>query len=296
MEQKTLTDLRNHFYDTMPRSGEMKAWDMITWASQMFKEFDEYIDASQPPVNGEEGQKFYDYLSKYGGKIVCTSVLTPFFIDQARASGRLFVQTDGIGYVWEPDINDFPATEEEVEEFEKWYPLPVPDAELIDPEKILARIKKPQPSPATLEDAAREYATNHSNAPDQETPDWIIADFKAGAKWAMSQSSPAKAEQEGLLQASGTGKKASPQYKKSIDQLQARERKFFDILKYILKDEELALGYVGAFEEVVKEAEPAVDPATVLNWLQGQGYFDYTHEHKSGEELLKEFLQHTKQQ
>ena len=34
-----------------------------------------------------------------------------------------------------------------------------------------------------LEQAAKEYAVHASNAPDKETPDWIITDFKAGAKW-----------------------------------------------------------------------------------------------------------------
>ena len=36
-----------------------------------------------------------------------------------------------------------------------------------------------------IDKAAREYAEKHSSAPDKETPDWIINDFKAGAKWAM---------------------------------------------------------------------------------------------------------------
>lgn len=34
-----------------------------------------------------------------------------------------------------------------------------------------------------LEKAAFNYAVNHSSAPDKETPDWIITDFKAGANW-----------------------------------------------------------------------------------------------------------------
>lgn len=34
-----------------------------------------------------------------------------------------------------------------------------------------------------IEKAAREYAMHASIAPDKETPDWIISDFKAGAKW-----------------------------------------------------------------------------------------------------------------
>lgn len=32
-----------------------------------------------------------------------------------------------------------------------------------------------------LDEAALEYAREHSSAPDKETPDWIITDFKAGA-------------------------------------------------------------------------------------------------------------------
>ena len=34
-----------------------------------------------------------------------------------------------------------------------------------------------------IEKAAREYAMHVSTAPDKETHDWIISDFKAGAKW-----------------------------------------------------------------------------------------------------------------
>src|SRR5436190_2003582 len=34
-----------------------------------------------------------------------------------------------------------------------------------------------------IDKAALEYAQKHSSAPDKETPDWVIADFKAGAKW-----------------------------------------------------------------------------------------------------------------
>lgn len=37
-----------------------------------------------------------------------------------------------------------------------------------------------------LDNAAREYAVHASTAPDKETPDWIITDFKAGANWAQN--------------------------------------------------------------------------------------------------------------
>lgn len=44
-----------------------------------------------------------------------------------------------------------------------------------------------QPESETIHAAAFKYATKMSNAPDKETPDWIIQDFKAGAQWALSQ-------------------------------------------------------------------------------------------------------------
>jgi len=34
-----------------------------------------------------------------------------------------------------------------------------------------------------LDKSAMEYAIHASKAPDKETPDWIITDFKAGAKY-----------------------------------------------------------------------------------------------------------------
>lgn len=33
-----------------------------------------------------------------------------------------------------------------------------------------------------IQDDARKYAIIHSEAPDKDTPDWIINDFMAGAK------------------------------------------------------------------------------------------------------------------
>lgn len=70
-------------------------------------------------------EKLLAFLAQYGGEIVSTAKLTPEWIEQARASGRLYVDENSLGYVWEPDINGFPTTEQKVEEFEKWYPLDV---------------------------------------------------------------------------------------------------------------------------------------------------------------------------
>lgn len=44
-------------------------------------------------------------------------------INQAKASNRMFVDEDSIGYVWIPDILGFPETIEDVEFYEKWFPL-----------------------------------------------------------------------------------------------------------------------------------------------------------------------------
>jgi hypothetical protein len=43
-----------------------------------------------------------------------------------------------------------------------------------------------------IDKAAFEYAMHASNAPDKETPDWIITDFKAGAKWESEHGESAK--------------------------------------------------------------------------------------------------------
>jgi hypothetical protein len=66
-----------------------------------------------------------DLLAQHGGSIVSTASLSLDQIAQARASYRLYVDDHFMGYVWEPSINPFPETKEEIEWFEKWYPLPV---------------------------------------------------------------------------------------------------------------------------------------------------------------------------
>jgi hypothetical protein len=67
-----------------------------------------------------------EHLAKYGGHIVSTNSLQPMWIEQARASNRMYVDDFGYGYVWEPVFkNGMPTTPEEVELFEQWYPLDV---------------------------------------------------------------------------------------------------------------------------------------------------------------------------
>lgn len=64
-------------------------------------------------------------MAEFGGSIVSTNSLQPEWIEQARASGRLYVDENSLGYVWEPDIKRMPETPEEVDFFERWYPVKV---------------------------------------------------------------------------------------------------------------------------------------------------------------------------
>lgn len=65
-----------------------------------------------------------ELLSTYKGSIVSSASLSAEQIRQAQASGRIYVDENSLGYVWEPEPG-FPTTEEEVKLFEKWYPLEV---------------------------------------------------------------------------------------------------------------------------------------------------------------------------
>jgi len=77
-------------------------------------------------------KKLLDFLATYGGKIISSNDLDSYLINQARASNRMYVDENSLGYVWEPPFaGRFPMTEKEVEMFEWCYPL---DVEL--PEKF----------------------------------------------------------------------------------------------------------------------------------------------------------------
>lgn len=85
-----------------------------------------------------------EFLSLHGGEIVSTSSLDTNSINQARASGRMYVDENSLGYVWIPDINKLPETDEEVMFFEKWYPLDVEmPEELKNWRPWMPKIKKP---------------------------------------------------------------------------------------------------------------------------------------------------------
>lgn len=67
-------------------------------------------------------EKLFDFLKQYGGKIISTNDMTSSDISEANSAGRMFVDNDGFGFVWEPKITKFPETIEEVEFYERWYP------------------------------------------------------------------------------------------------------------------------------------------------------------------------------
>jgi hypothetical protein len=71
-------------------------------------------------------KNLFELLSKHGGKIVSTNDLNTDEINQARASNRMYVDEDSLGYVWIPAFHGrFPVTVPEVEMFEWCYPLDV---------------------------------------------------------------------------------------------------------------------------------------------------------------------------
>ena len=67
----------------------------------------------------------FKLLAEYKGMIVSSSSLKSEEINQARASGRMYIDENSLGYVWIPDsdITNFPDTIERVKLFERWYPL-----------------------------------------------------------------------------------------------------------------------------------------------------------------------------
>ncbi len=70
-------------------------------------------------------QTLLNYLIEFGGSIVSSNSLKPEWINQARASERMWVDENGYGFIWEPEIKGLPVNKEELAWFERWYPLDV---------------------------------------------------------------------------------------------------------------------------------------------------------------------------
>lgn len=95
--------------------------------SQLSKMRDEWVDAAREDEAGKYAdiKRLLSYLAEFGGSIVSTNSLQPEWIMQAQASGRIYVDENSLGYVWEPDTKRLPETPEELEFFERWFPLKV---------------------------------------------------------------------------------------------------------------------------------------------------------------------------
>ncbi len=87
-------------------------------------------------------QKLLLELSQYGGSIVLYSALSVYCRNQAKASGRIFTDKNSISYVWEPPVRLLPITDEEIADFERWYPLEVELPESLKSPDFLFRKKK----------------------------------------------------------------------------------------------------------------------------------------------------------
>lgn len=121
-----------------------------------------------------------NYLAEYGGEIVSSNSLSSEWIEQARASGRLYVDENSLGYVWEPKFKDgFPTTEKEVELFDKWFPINYPIPEDISTwEKLKARKRNQSglfPAPAKEQDKEMVEAAKYLTAYTKWIQDnWIV--------------------------------------------------------------------------------------------------------------------------
>lgn len=82
-------------------------------------------------------------LAEYGGSIISSNDLHADLIAQARASNRMYVDENSLGYIWEPPFaGRFPMTENEVALFERCYPIEVELPAELSFENIWKRINR----------------------------------------------------------------------------------------------------------------------------------------------------------
>ena len=82
-------------------------------------------------------------LAEHGGSIISSNDLHPDLIAQARASNRMYVDENSLGYVWEPPFAGiFPMTKNEVELFERCYPIEVELPEDLTFENLMKRMNR----------------------------------------------------------------------------------------------------------------------------------------------------------
>jgi len=89
-------------------------------------------------INVQSQKDLFTLLSELGGEVVSTGYLPLWEIQQAQESNRIWVDENGLGFVWIPTFkNPFPETVEEVQLFEHCYPLDVEKPLKIKLAKIL---------------------------------------------------------------------------------------------------------------------------------------------------------------
>ena len=94
--------------------------------------------------NAADMKGLFSLLAEYGGSIISSNDLPPDLIAQARASNRMYVDENSLGYVWEPPFaGRFPETENEVVLFDRCYPIEVEIPEDLTYENLMKRIKQP---------------------------------------------------------------------------------------------------------------------------------------------------------
>lgn len=121
------------------RMSKLGIWDSVL---HLLKSYDDYKEhqtkffesleditleslQGESPTTQGAGRWLLDLLAEHGGTIESTASLSVEEINQARASGRLYVDENSLGYAWIPQIDKLPTTEKEVEFLEKWFPLKV---------------------------------------------------------------------------------------------------------------------------------------------------------------------------
>lgn len=140
---------------------------------EIINAMEEYASQFSTPNKGLTD--LLELLALHGGQIVSTASLSPFDIEQARAGNRMYVDQNSLGYVWEPKIDKMPETEEEVKQFEKWFPFDRPDTPTF--EEMLSH--KPKNKGLTAEEAIKlrdEYMENWR----KNNPDYPEGDYWSG--------------------------------------------------------------------------------------------------------------------
>lgn len=113
-------------------------------------------------------------LIAHGGTIESTGKLDLYNIQQAQASGRMFVDENAYGFAWIPIFkNGMPETIEEVENFEKWYPLKAEMPEDLKSSEWLFKALERRKYPTEVTDARVwvEVPVSENTMPPDEEPD-----------------------------------------------------------------------------------------------------------------------------